>query len=109
MVGIALAPLIILTLKNIMFTPVYTAHVLDTGWVQFLQPLAPGLIAQGALTGICALLVQLDVVQAWSQLVGWSVALSVLYAGICALFVLTASDRTMLREALSPAKGSSPL
>lgn len=53
--GVALAGVIVLTLKNAVFTPIYAAHVLDLGKSTFIRPVFSGFVSFSILYSIAFL------------------------------------------------------
>ncbi len=96
--GIAAAGAIMLTLKNVFFTPIYGAHVLGKSCGRFFRELA--LIVGVTLVSVllCRALLWLQPITGWDQLVAFSLGVSGLYGLVVYRFILTADERKMVRR-----------
>ena len=96
--GIAAAGAIMLTIKNVFFTPIYGAHVLGkSSWV-FFRELAV-IVAVTAVTWLlCRTVLSLGAIAGWAQLAMVSFVLSAIYGLIVYRFILTAPERKMVRN-----------
>jgi membrane protein EpsK len=96
--GAAIAGGVMLTSKNVLFTPVYTARALGRGWASYfdvlLRALALSLVvaAAGYVVSAFAPLVT------WAQLVLAAAGLAVLYAPLAWFGAFTRADRNHVRE-----------
>jgi membrane protein EpsK len=88
--GIAGAGAIMLTLKNVLFTPIYAAHVMGKPWISFLRELAP-IVAVTGLTIAAGRAMAL----AW-PMTGW------IELGAAAMIISGAYGLAVLQWALSP-------
>ena len=98
--GIAAAGAIMLTLKNVLFTPLYAAHVLGKPYGSFLRELAP-IVAVTVTTIILARAAALSCeITGWVQLAAAGVMLAALYVVGVFRWVLTTQEREMLKKIL---------
>jgi O-antigen/teichoic acid export membrane protein len=100
--GIAAAGAIMLTVKNVFFTPIYGAHVLGRSSISFFKEL--GIIVAVTLVSVllCRGALWLRPINGWDQLVAASFAISVLYGLVVYRFILTAEERKMVRDLIPP-------
>lgn len=94
--GIGVAGAITLTLKNAIFTPIYSATIQKLPWWSFLFVIVPGFV--GALTlGFAAyVLSTIWIIDSWMRLVTAVLILSVSYCGVVYLVGLNRDDRSLL-------------
>jgi len=95
--GIAAAGAIMLTVKNVLFTPIYAAHVLGKSSAVFFRELA--LIAGVASVSIllCRGLLWFLPIAAWDQLAIAGLGVSALYGLVAYRLILTEEERKMVR------------
>ena len=103
--GIAAAGAIMLTLKNVFFTPIYGAHVLGKPSWRFFRELA--LIVGVTLASVvtCWTLLRLMPIAGWGQLVVAGLAVSALYGLVVYRFILTDEERKMVRSIVPFSRG----
>ncbi len=95
--GIAAAGAIMLTVKNVFFTPIYGAHVLGKPCGRFFRELALIVGVTSASIGLCRGVLWLQPIAGWDQLAIVSLGVSVLYGLVAYRFLLTAEERKMVR------------
>jgi O-antigen/teichoic acid export membrane protein len=96
--GIAAAGAIMLTLKNVLFTPIYGAHVLGKPCGVFFRELAL-IVAVTAVSILACRGVQwLYPIHGWGQLTLVSFCISALYGLVVYRLILTAEERKMVRS-----------
>ena len=95
--GIAAAGAIMLTVKNVLFTPIYGAHVLGKPCGRFFGELALIVVLTLASISLCRGVLWLRPIDGWGQLAMASLGVSVLYGLVVYRFVLTAQERRMVR------------
>jgi membrane protein EpsK len=100
--GIAAAGAIMLTVKNVFFTPLYGAHVLGRSALSFFKELGLIVAVTFASVLLCRGALWLWPIAGWDQLVMLSLVISVLYALVVYRFILTAEERKMLRNLIPP-------
>jgi O-antigen/teichoic acid export membrane protein len=88
--GVALAGAIMLTLKNVVFTPIYAAAILGMEKTAFLKPLAGGVAGTIGVWSACAIINRIITPDSWAALIILSVLISVFY---CAAVYLKATSR----------------
>ncbi len=93
MVGVALAGIIVLTLKNALFTPMYAAHNIGKPWYTFVKSLAP-IIPMTAILAFAAWSTShYFTLNSWSRLIGAGAALSAAYCLLIFTIALNLHDR----------------
>jgi membrane protein EpsK len=98
--GIAAAGAIMLTAKNVFFTPAYGAHLLGKPWLSFAREL--GLIV-ALTTGtilLCRGALWFGPINGWIQLAGVSFVISILYLAAAYRFFLNSEERGMVLRML---------
>jgi len=96
--GIAAAGAIMLTLKNVLFTPLYAAHVIGKPYGSFLRVLAPIICVTGFPIVAARVLGFVWEINGWVQLGASSLIISVLYALGVFHFALGPEERAMLKN-----------
>lgn len=96
--GVALAGAVMLTLKNVIFTPLYGARILGVDKMLFLKPLAGGVIGTSLVWASCSVINVTIMPQSWIAVIVCSAAISVLY---CAGAYFKATSREEKNMALS--------
>jgi len=86
-----------LTVKNVLFTPIYGAHVLGKPCGRFFRELALIVALTLASILLCRGVLWLRPIDGWGQLAIASLGVSVLYGLVVYRFVLTAEERRMVR------------
>jgi len=100
MFGVAMAGAIMLTAKNLVFTPLYVAHVLRLKWTAFYRETLP------VVTLTLALAVSGSGVSSWLTINSWQrllLAASLMGAislGIIIVFILDKGERSYIRQML---------
>ncbi len=79
-----------LTLKNVVFTPIYAAAILGMEKTVFLKPLAGGVAGTMGVWLACAIINRIITPDSWAALIAISVPVSVLY---CAAVYFMTTDR----------------
>src|SRR5262249_23475725 len=96
--GIAAAGAIMLTVKNVVFTPIYGAHVLGKPCGRFFRELAL-IVGITAVTTLCCQAVGwFRPIGSWVQLAVASLGVSAFYGLVVYRFVLTAQEKRMVLE-----------
>lgn len=96
--GIAAAGAIMLTVKNVFFTPIYGAHILGRSCAVFFRELA--LIVGVTLVTVllCRAVLWIGPIARWDELATASLGISALYALIAYRLILTDEERKMARK-----------
>jgi O-antigen/teichoic acid export membrane protein len=98
--GIAAAGAIIMTLKHVLFTPLYAAHVLGKPWFTFLREMTPITLVTAATIMLGRAVAGVWAIGGWGDLILVGLGLSVLCcAGVYGL-VLSQAERQLLRSVL---------
>jgi membrane protein EpsK len=96
--GIAAAPAIVWTIKNVGFLSGYSSVLLGLRWWTFFIPLAPGGLSMLGVAGVSAVVLRYWQPESWLSLGLQSCALALAYGGIAYVFCLNPSDRVFLRS-----------
>jgi membrane protein EpsK len=98
--GIAAAGAIMLTLKNVFFTPLYAARILHQPTFTFLRGLGPIVIAAFLTVGLCkCLALQVDI-SSWMGLVAAGLGVSIVFGLGIFTFMLGEEERVLLKNLL---------
>ncbi|HEY5914229.1 MAG TPA: polysaccharide biosynthesis protein [Verrucomicrobiae bacterium] len=103
--GIAGAGAIMLTVKNVLFTPIYGAHVLGKTSGIFFRELALIVGVTAVTVVVCRGVLWAQPIAGWSQLVLASAAVSALYGMVVYRFILSVDERKMVRKMVPFLKG----
>ena len=90
-----------LTLKNMVFTPVYAAHCLRLPWHSFMGSIGITAIATVALTLAVWGTTYLHPLRGYLNLVLAGTAFGALWCGLAYTFFVTSSERMRLRQMVS--------
>jgi membrane protein EpsK len=98
--GVALAGVVILTLKNLVFTPLYCAHLLRLPWYTFLKETVQVALATTVLGAMAWGVADCLNLLGWTKLIGASAILSAV--GVAAAYgcLLSGAERARLKEEL---------
>jgi membrane protein EpsK len=77
--GVALAGAIMLTLKNLVFTPIYAAMILGINRTAFLMPLAGGVAGTVLVWAACVGISKIIMPASWVGLIISSILISLVY------------------------------
>ncbi len=91
--GVAAAGAVMLTAKNLIFTPLYGARILGLGYGAFYRETVPIILATLSLSGIGWMVASMGSVQSWLGLLTASMGLSAVYVGIAFGLLLTKQER----------------
>ena len=94
--GIAAAAAIVLTLKNVIFTPIYGAYIQKMPWYTYIRTVVPGVVITllvGLVSFGSTLLMRID---SWVSLIFIGGAIAVLCLGVLFLFGLKEEDKTLI-------------
>jgi membrane protein EpsK len=98
--GIAAAGAIMLTAKNVFFTPAYGAHVLRKPWGSFSRELGLIVAVTAGTILLCRGALWFGPISGWIQLAGISFVISIVYLGAAYRFFLNSEERAMLLRML---------
>jgi membrane protein EpsK len=105
-IGVALAGALMLSLKNIVFIPVYNAYIQEQPWYTFHIMLIPALIATFGLALISYAVNLVVPITNWFTLGGVGIVIALAYAGVAYLFALNSADRRLIQSLIRRRKGS---
>jgi membrane protein EpsK len=98
--GIAAAGAIMLTAKNVFFTPAYAAHVLGKPWGSFARQLGLIVAVTAGTILLCRGALWFGPITGWIQLAGVSFVVSIFYLAAAYRFFLNSEERGMLLRML---------
>jgi len=101
MYGVAAAGAIVLTSKNLLFTPVYAARLLKRRPLSFLSEALPIIAAALATVVACKVLAATWDLATWPRLALCGVAVGGLYSALVFRLLLGAEERKVIRQMLS--------
>jgi membrane protein EpsK len=101
--GVAAAGAIMLTAKNLVFTPVYAAHCLGRKSLAFFRPILRVVAMTVATSACCYGLTRLVSLSGWLRLGGAVVAVSFVYAATVLLTQVSGEERMLLWNAVRSA------
>jgi len=105
--GIAAAGAITLTVRHLLFTPLYSAYILKQPWTTFYKGVPLFLLATLTIAILCRATLWLWPISNWLELILAGIGMSLVFV-ILAYFLLTPSERAELRESLKPRGKSAP-
>jgi membrane protein EpsK len=107
--GVAAATAIALTVKNITFTPLYSAHILGCRISAFLLETVPILLATLATAGVGLLMSHVWDLSGWLRLIPAVAVLSAVYLAVVYSMLLNSEERQMawkMVRSFVPSKGT---
>ncbi|WP_346355411.1 oligosaccharide flippase family protein [Azotosporobacter soli] len=96
--GVAAAGAIVLTLKNLLFTPLYAAHILNQKRGVFLREVAPILLAAALVGGGCWYVASIVEIASWYRLIGIGMLVSAAYLVAAYYFLLSKEEQIEITE-----------
>ena len=94
--GIAGAAAIVLTLKNAIFTSVYSSYIQKLPWYTYVRAIVPGLVIT-LLTGLVSFgATLLARIENWGSLILIGAVITILYIGALFLFGLKEEDKSLI-------------
>jgi len=97
--GIAAAGAIALTVRHLLFTPLYSAHILNQPWTTFYKGVPLFVFATLAITALCRATLWLWPISNWLELILASIGMSLLFV-ILTYFLLTPAERVELKDSI---------
>jgi membrane protein EpsK len=94
--GLAAAGAIVLTLKNVIFTPIYGAHIQKLPWYTYIGAVVPGLIMTSLVLLLSygsTVLIQID---SWVRLIFTGIIIAMFVIGGLFLFGLKREDKDLI-------------
>jgi membrane protein EpsK len=98
--GVALAGIVLLSLKNIGFIPIYSAYIQNQPWYTFHRVLIPGVLATLGVALISYTMSRLVVVDTWLILIAIGMGLAGIYATVAYHFALDPAERTLIQQVI---------
>ena len=99
--GVALAGAISLTAKNVVFTPIYSAHILRVPAVTFLRELPPVIVTSFSVAGASWLTATYVDLTSWGRLATVLAVATAMYCTIAFYFLIGAEQRASMRARFS--------
>ena len=96
--GLAAAGAMMLTVRHLLFTPLYAARVLNRPYGTFFREVVPIALATLATVGLCRLILWRWIISNWADLGMAALGVSLLFAAVV-YFLLTPEERLALRDA----------
>jgi membrane protein EpsK len=96
--GIAVAGAIVLTAKNVIFTPLYGARILNLSWWKFFPSIVIGALAFVAVSFGSYYFSRLWELNSWGKFITASLLISVVYFVASYIFGLSKRDRNFIRS-----------
>jgi len=106
--GLAGAGAIMLTARHLLFTPLYSAHILNQRYYIFYRHLLSMALAASGVIGTCWLIEWLWPISNWLQLTMSGLSVCILYASLVFLF-LSPEERLVLKRAILDSRRSESL
>ncbi|PWU19381.1 MAG: polysaccharide biosynthesis protein [Verrucomicrobia bacterium] len=97
--GIAAAGAITLTIRHLLFTPLYSAHILNQPWRTFYRGVTSFVLATLVTAGACRLVLAHWPINNWLELILAGLAMSLLFCVVVYL-VLSPAERLELKQTI---------
>ncbi len=97
--GLAAAGAIMLTVRHLLITPLYAAHILNRSYSTFYRQLLPIVLATLLTTGLCRLISWCWAISGWTDLAMAGFAVSLLFVAVTYL-LLPVEERSALKDAV---------
>lgn len=97
--GIAAAGAITLTVRHLLFTPLYSAHILKQPWTTFYKGVPGFVLATLGIAGLCRATLWLWPISNWFELALAGIGMSLLFV-IVAYFLLSPNERQQLKDSV---------
>ncbi len=91
--GIAISGSVVLTLKNLVFTPLYAAHITNQPWYAYLPGILKPLFSTAAVAALCLYLQSALHIEHFFSFFGVCIVVSVIYFAAVWLFLLEKQER----------------
>jgi membrane protein EpsK len=101
-IGVAFATLVALTMKNAVYTPLYTAHILKVPKMTFIASAVPGVVASGVAMVVCLGLARAIDLATWPALAVAALAVSLVYGLVTWRILVSEDDRVVIRSLIGP-------
>jgi O-antigen/teichoic acid export membrane protein len=98
--GLAAAGAIMLTVRHLLFTPIYGARVLNRPYGTFFRGVVPIVLTTLATIGLCRLILWRCAISNWIELGMAALGVSLLFASFV-YFVLSSEERLALKDAVA--------
>ncbi|MCX5785943.1 MAG: hypothetical protein NTX59_09670 [Elusimicrobia bacterium] len=98
--GVALAGALMLTLKNVMFTPIYAAMILGIDKTVFLKPLAGGVAGTVLVWSACVVINETIMPQSWTGLIISSGLISLVYCAVAYFKAVNREEKELVLSIL---------
>ena len=99
-IGVAVAGAIVLTVKNVFFTPLYAAYIQKLPWWTFVNSFIPSIFGSLAVGVSMFYISRFLLLDTWLNLIFFSGMISILYLTIIYFFVLDSKDHLLIKTFL---------
>jgi len=106
MYGVAFSMVTAYLLRNICFSSLYVAKILNVKWYVFLVSLVPGILSMLAVSAISFILNYFLKPKDWSELIFCGGMVCVIYLLVAARLILTHEDREILLSLIPTRRNS---
>lgn len=96
--GVALAGAVVLSAKNIIFTPIYGAHILKMSWTAYFKPLFAVVVGFVGVAGVSRMVAASGAIDSWLTLAGSGAVIAVVYGLVAYALLLNQADREFARK-----------
>jgi hypothetical protein len=103
MIGLALAGLVVFSVRNAILTPIYSAHIMQRPWYIYLKPLISVVLGTALVTTLAIFIAMFFMPDSWLTLILNGGIVTIIYTVIVYAFMLTTADRALIRQ-LNPLK-----
>jgi membrane protein EpsK len=105
--GVAAAGAVTLTVRHLLFTPLYCAHILNKPYTTFYRGVMSFVLATIGTIGLCRLVLWRWAISNWVELSLAGVAISLLFL-LVVYALLTPEERLELKETIRKRRKSDP-
>ncbi|MCA9981497.1 MAG: oligosaccharide flippase family protein, partial [Anaerolineales bacterium] len=98
MIGLALAGLVVFSVRNAILTPIYSAYIMQRPWYIYLKPLSSIVIATGLATILAMLSALFVMPNSWITLILNGTVVAIVYTIIVYIFMLNRVDRDLIMQ-----------
>ena len=96
--GLALNGAISLSLRNLIFTPLYNARIQNLPWHTYLTALLPAFFGTAAVAGLGYMFSLIISSTNWIELILMTISITMIYTVLAAMFGLDAEEREFIAQ-----------
>jgi len=108
MYGVAVAGAVVITLKNTVFTPLFSARIIGRSLSTFYRESTPIIAVNVTIFALCRLSSQFLPLTSWSALIGMGTLIGLLYALFAWFALINKEERQSIRNLIPFAGGIAP-